>query len=142
MAKYIYPAIFAPENDGGFSVTFPDIKGCYTCGDSLEESLSMAEDALSLMLVHLEDEKRQIPAPSGINELEMHGEEFASLISADTILYRKTLNNKDENVVIVSELEYTELDRIRKNAEYLAKIDRAIDQKNAGTMMEHDLIEE
>lgn len=41
------------------------------------------------MLVHLEDEKRQIPAPSGINELEMHGEEFASLISTDTILYRK-----------------------------------------------------
>ena len=30
MAKYIYPAIFAPENDGSFSVTFPDIKGCYT----------------------------------------------------------------------------------------------------------------
>lgn len=48
---------------------------------------------------------------------------------------------KNENVVIVSEHEYVELDRIRKNAEYLAKIDRAIAQREAGTMQEHDLIE-
>ena len=48
---------------------------------------------------------------------------------------------KDENVVMVSEKEYTELERIKKNAEYLAKIDRAIAQKDAGTMQEHELIE-
>ncbi|MBQ7241848.1 MAG: type II toxin-antitoxin system Phd/YefM family antitoxin [Firmicutes bacterium] len=49
---------------------------------------------------------------------------------------------KDENVVMVSEREYTELERLKKNAEYLAKIDRAIAQKEAGTMIEHELIEE
>ena len=48
---------------------------------------------------------------------------------------------KNENVVIVSEREYAELERLKKNAEYLEKIDRAIAQKNAGTMQEHDLIE-
>ncbi len=48
---------------------------------------------------------------------------------------------KDENVVMVSEREYTELERIKKNAEYLAKIDRAIAQKEAGTMQEHELLE-
>ena len=48
---------------------------------------------------------------------------------------------KDENVVMVSEREYTELERLKKNAEYLAKIDRAIAQRNAGTMQEHELIE-
>ena len=49
---------------------------------------------------------------------------------------------KNENVVLVSEREYAELERIKKNAEYLAKIDRAIAQKNAGTMKEHELIED
>lgn len=93
MAKYIYPAIFSPESDGGYSVEFPDISGCFTCGDTLEDSLDMAADALALMLVHMEDENRQIPTPSSINMLEMKGDEFASLISADTILYRKTLSN-------------------------------------------------
>ena len=49
---------------------------------------------------------------------------------------------KNENVVLVSEREYAELERLKKNAEYLAKIDRAIAQKNASTMKEHELIED
>ena len=56
MAKYIFPAIFTPEDEGGYSILFPDIKGCYTCGDTLEDGLNMADDALALMLVNLEDE--------------------------------------------------------------------------------------
>lgn len=49
---------------------------------------------------------------------------------------------KDENVVIISEKEYAELDRMRRNIEYLEKIDRAMAQKNSGTMQAHELIEE
>ena len=48
---------------------------------------------------------------------------------------------KDENVILMSERAYAELERMKSNAEYLEKIDRAIAQKEAGTMMEHDLIE-
>ena len=36
MAKYIYPAVFAPE-DGGYTVNFPDFESCYTSADTLEE---------------------------------------------------------------------------------------------------------
>ena len=38
MAKYVYPAIFTPEENGAFSITFPDLEGCYTCGDNLKVS--------------------------------------------------------------------------------------------------------
>jgi len=48
---------------------------------------------------------------------------------------------KNENVVLVSEKEYAELERLKRNAEYLAMIDRAIAQKKAGTMQEHEIIE-
>lgn len=48
---------------------------------------------------------------------------------------------KNENVVMVSAREYAELERLKKNAEYLAKIDRAIAQREAGTMQEHELLE-
>ena len=34
-----------------------------------------------------------------------------------------------------------ELERLRKNAEYLVKIDRALAQREAGTMQEHEIIE-
>lgn len=90
--KYIYPAVFSPE-DSGYSVEFPDLPGCCTCGDSLEESLSMAKDALSLFLVELEDEKQDIPEPSSIKSLSLEGNRFASLINADTAIYRQTLSN-------------------------------------------------
>ena len=50
MAKHAYPAIFKPEEDGTYSIDFPDLEGCYTCGDSIEDGLEMAEDALALVL--------------------------------------------------------------------------------------------
>ena len=49
---------------------------------------------------------------------------------------------KDENIVMVSEREYAELEKLKRNAEYLAKIDRAIAQRENGTMQTHELIEE
>ena len=49
---------------------------------------------------------------------------------------------KNENIVMISEEEYSRLDRIRKKMEYIAKIEAAIAQKEAGTMQEHELIEE
>ena len=42
MNKYLYPAIFTREGYGAFSVFFPDLDGCYTCGDNLTDALMMA----------------------------------------------------------------------------------------------------
>lgn len=100
MAKYIYPAIFTPENGGGYSVRFPDLEGCFTCGDDLQDALKMANDALSLVLVGLEDEHKFISKPSEIGDLSMRKDEFSSLINVDTASYRVTLNNaKGEDAI-------------------------------------------
>lgn len=93
MAKYIYPAIFTPEEGGKFSINFPDIDGCYTCGDDLADGLEMAQDALALMLTHLEDEKKVIPPPSAINSLVVENDAFVTYISCDTTIYRRIMNN-------------------------------------------------
>jgi len=50
MAKYAYPAIFIPEEDGSYSINFPDLEGCFNCGNTLEDGLEMARDALALVL--------------------------------------------------------------------------------------------
>lgn len=92
MAKYIYPAVFTPEENEKFSIIFPDIDGCYTCGDNLSDGMEMAQDALALMLTHLEDEKREIPIASSINSLTVNGKEFATYISCDTTTYRRLMN--------------------------------------------------
>lgn len=94
MAKYAYPAIFTPEEDGTYSIDFPDLEGCYTCGDSIEDGLEMAEDALALVLYGYEKDGREIPAPSVPSALTLSGNEFVNYVACDTMAYRKMYNNK------------------------------------------------
>lgn len=92
MAIYVYPAIFTPEENGQYSVVFPDIEGCYTSGDSLSDAIFMAEDALALMLYHYEAEGKDIPPMSSHHDLS--DGEFINFICCDTLEYQKIHNNK------------------------------------------------
>jgi len=46
----LYYGIFEPQKEGGFFVEFPDVPGAFTQGNTLEEALEMAADALGTML--------------------------------------------------------------------------------------------
>lgn len=88
MAKYIYPAIFEPE-ESGISVYFPDIKGCYTSGETLEEAMNMAKDALCLMLYDYEQDCHPIPSPRLIESVGnvLRPGQLVSMIECDTEFY-------------------------------------------------------
>lgn len=88
MAKYIYPAVFSKE-DNFYTVTFPDFENCYTQGDDLQDAYEMASDVLCLTLYNLEEQKKAIPAASPISSLTTSADGFASLVSCDTLEYRK-----------------------------------------------------
>ncbi|QNM08058.1 type II toxin-antitoxin system HicB family antitoxin [Wansuia hejianensis] len=94
MAKYVYPAVFTPEENGNYSILFPDLDGCYTCGDSLEDGIEMAEDALALILYGYEKDNKSIPAPSNHETIALKPGEFVNYIACDTMIYRKMYNNK------------------------------------------------
>lgn len=61
-SKYTFAAIFTLEDDGGYSVRFPQLDGCYTQGDNFEEARRMAIDAMSLHLYSMEENGEEIPA--------------------------------------------------------------------------------
>ena len=86
--KYVYPAMFYPEEDGEFSVLFPDLKGCVTQGDNLYDALFQAQDALNFWLDYLEDTGKEIPVASDLKTIETQGNQFVSLIRADTDAWR------------------------------------------------------
>lgn len=94
MAKYVYPAVFTAEKEGGYSVVFPDLEGCYTQGDTLEEALKMAEDVLNLTLYGLEEDSKEIAPPTPIRSISLADNEIASLVGCDTVEYRKFFDNK------------------------------------------------
>ena len=92
--KYAYPAVFTPESEGGYSVVFPDLEGCYTCGDSIEDAIYMAEDVLAFTLFDFEKEGKAVPQASKLSDLKVSDNEFASFIRCDTIEYQRMHNNK------------------------------------------------
>jgi len=96
MAKYIYPAIFTPEADGQYSVRFPDIRNCFSGGESLVDAMAMANDALCLMLYDLEQAGAPIPAASAVADVQAltAADEFVSLVACDTIEYRRFYDNR------------------------------------------------
>lgn len=92
--KYVYPAVFTIEPDGNYSICFKDFEGCYTCAETLEEGIEMAEDALALVLYQYETEGKTVPAPSKLSDIALNNNEFVNFIKADTDVYRKMYNNK------------------------------------------------
>lgn len=94
LKKLFYPAVFTPEDDGGYSVAFPDLDGCFTQGETIEDAYKMAFDALGLAIDFLECEKRTIPSPSTPNEIKLNENEFVVIIEFDMLEYQKKHNSK------------------------------------------------
>lgn len=94
MSKYVFPAIFTQEDNGMYSVCFPDIDGCVTSGDDLEDAIAMAEDALCLMLYDLEANNNPIPEASEKEDIILREGEFVNYIACDTFEYLTKSNLK------------------------------------------------
>jgi predicted RNase H-like HicB family nuclease len=83
MKKFVYPAIFEKEEDGGFSVYFPDIDGAVTCGDNLEDAVYMAEDCLGIWIYDYKQDKKPLPKPSDIKAIKYSANQFVTLVALD-----------------------------------------------------------
>jgi predicted RNase H-like HicB family nuclease len=72
----VFPAVFHAEGDSGYWVEFPDIPGCFSQGDTLEEAYRMAGEALALAL----DGDDFIPSPAG--NITVYGEDIVMSVAA------------------------------------------------------------
>lgn len=59
--KATYTVVLMREEDGGYSVSVPALKGCHTQGDDLPEALWMAQDAIQGYLSVLEEDGDSMP---------------------------------------------------------------------------------
>lgn len=83
----IYPAIFHTED--GYWVEFPDLEGCNTCGETLDETMEMAQEALGLYIVSLLENHQDIPAPSDIRDIHVDASDMLSYVCVDDSKYRR-----------------------------------------------------
>jgi predicted RNase H-like HicB family nuclease len=91
--RYIYPAIFSYADDG-ISVEFPDLPGCFTCGDTEEEAYKMAKEAMALHLYGLEQENENIPLPSKITDIQTKNNEVVAFVEVWMPPFRHEMENK------------------------------------------------
>lgn len=74
MDSVIYPAIFETDDSGGYGVIFPDLPGCVSAGDSLEDAYANAMEALELHLEGMHDQGETLPPPSRLDTLAVDPE--------------------------------------------------------------------
>lgn len=59
-----YTVLLEPQDGGGFTVLVPALPEVVTEGDTEEEALAMAQDAIALVLAHRREEGLPIPGDS------------------------------------------------------------------------------
>ena len=93
--KYFYTATIEPDETGKkFYCRVPDLPGCVTTGDNLENAIEMITDAAGGWLVVAEDEGNEIPAATPQHLLKIPANAFCSLIKIDTIAYRAATDTR------------------------------------------------
>ena len=113
----------ADKIDGGFVVTFPDIPEAITQGDTAEQALAMAQEALELALEFYFEDKRSVPAPSRAKRGQKVIELPASL-SAKVLLLNEMLDQNIRPAELARRLKTTpqEVNRLT-NLRHTSRID-------------------
>ncbi len=81
-----YPALFTPDENGGYVVTFRDVPEALTQADTLPQAREMAVDALATAMEFYMEDKRPAPVPSRVRP----GEELVRLPAASNAKFSDT----------------------------------------------------
>ena len=60
--------IIPDADEGGFVASYPELRGCLTCGDTIESVAANAEDCKRAWLVAAMEDNLEIPEPSDVSE--------------------------------------------------------------------------
>jgi antitoxin HicB len=88
-----FPVKLSKEPEGGYTVTFPDIPEAITCGESIEDALYHAKDALESAMDFYLDDKRPVPAPSK-PKVGQHTVELPASVAAKVLLLNEMSGQK------------------------------------------------
>jgi predicted RNase H-like HicB family nuclease len=93
MKKATYFAVFEPTASG-YSVYFPDLPGCITIGENLEEAYKMAREALGLHLWGMEKDNEEIPIATLPPYVGIDASDFVMPIEIFPDLFKNEIESK------------------------------------------------
>lgn len=102
--KYTYLALFEiDQENGGYTITFPDFKGAISEANTLNEAIYKAREVLEIYTIMYEDENKKFPKPSSFKALAnvlTSDEDVIQAISVDTELVRERERSKTVNKTV------------------------------------------
>ena len=119
-----FPVTLTPdEADGGFVVTFHDISEAITQGETVEEALAMAHEALETAMEFYFEDKRAVPAPSKLKRGQ-HVVELPVSLSAKVLLLNEMVKQNIRPAELARRLNTTpqEVNRLT-NLRHITRID-------------------
>lgn len=127
MPTLYYPAIIE-GGDGSFGVVFPDLDGCVSAGDSLQEAARNAEEALALHLSGMAEDDEPIPKPRSLDQVPPDPgiEEAARILVRVDVPSRSTdlIISMDE--VLLSQVDRTASERGMSRSTFLSEAARRV----------------
>lgn len=95
MRKVTYFAVFEPLENGAYSVYFPDVPGCISCGNNLDDSHKMAVEALGLHLYGMEKDGEAYPVAA--DKIHIEPETAAGYLISPVTVYPDIVKNELDN---------------------------------------------
>jgi antitoxin HicB len=91
---FIYPAVIHDDPDG-YWAEFPDLQGCSSQGETLEEILSNAKEAMELFVLGLLEDGIPTPVPTPVKTLKnLDKNAFTTLIQSNIDLAKNSKSVK------------------------------------------------
>ena len=71
-----YPIAIHKDIDSCYGVTVPDVPGCFSAGETLDEAMNNVQEAISAHLEILAEDGELAPKPSVV-DVHLHNQEYA-----------------------------------------------------------------
>lgn len=89
MAPIYYPAVLHKE-ENGYSACVPDLPGCFTQGETIQETMAMLQEAIGLYL----DDVPEYPKATAPELIDVPQGDFLVMAEFDSLAYQQKYNNK------------------------------------------------
>lgn len=95
-----YPIVIEPGNNRyAYGVVVPDLPGCFSAADSLDEAMDSAKEAIELWLETVIDDGGNVPEPKTITDHQSNPD-YAGWIWALVTIDLAELSDKSERINI------------------------------------------
>ena len=85
---YIFPAVVEKAGNN-YGVYFPDVPGCVSTGETVNEALYLAKEGLAIHLLAMERDGEEIPEPSDVSSIKIEEGDILCLLDANIEAARK-----------------------------------------------------